>query len=248
MLSLSKRVPRFLVTRFVILFVERAGSTFLITALKSHPSVLARTEILAALRESGKTSAEQLKWTQSFLTPPLVGCHKAIGFKSKLPDVLDRDSFTELLRRRRVRIIKLQRKNSVKAVVSSLNARRQWEASGNWNLLSEATRLPSFKVDPDEFDGLLREREDLNRDLEEYVRDLRLPTLTLYYEDLLADRDGFINRSLSFIGVPAQPLEAATLKNTQDNLREAVVNFDELRARYAGTHYEPMFDDGIVTV
>ena len=39
---------RLQVTPFVILFVERAGSTFLITALKSHPQILALTEKLDA--------------------------------------------------------------------------------------------------------------------------------------------------------------------------------------------------------
>jgi hypothetical protein len=28
-----------------------------------------------------------------------------------------------------------------------------------------------------------------------------------------------------------------------NDLREAIVNFDELRARYAGTRYESMFDE-----
>jgi hypothetical protein len=33
------------------------------------------------------------------------------------------------------------------------------------------------------------------------------------------------------------------LKITSDNLREAVTNFDELRACYQGTFYENMFDE-----
>ena len=77
------------VTPFVILFVERAGSTYLITALKSHPGVLALTEKFDALRKEGKGSAEQLEWAKAFLTPPLLGRHRAIGFKTKLVDVLD---------------------------------------------------------------------------------------------------------------------------------------------------------------
>ena len=34
-----------------------------------------------------------------------------------------------------------------------------------------------------------------------------------------------------------------SLKVTSDDLRDSVKNFDELRARYVGTPYEPMFDE-----
>ena len=138
---------RFQVTRFVILFVERAGSTYLITALKSQPGVLALTEKLAALREEGKNAAEQLEWAKGFLTPPLTGPHRAIGFKTKLVDVLHREGFSRVLQQRGCRVIRLQRRNPIKAVVSTLNARRQYKVSGNWNLLQESTRLPAFAVD-----------------------------------------------------------------------------------------------------
>ena len=46
-----------------------------------------------------------------------------------------------------------------------------------------------------------------------------------------------------FLGVPARDLESAFHKNTKDDLREALPNFDELRARYADTPYGPMFDE-----
>lgn len=236
-------VFRFQVTPFVILFVERAGSTYLVTSLKSHPDVLARTEKLDALRQEGKSAEEQLVWAREFLTPPLVGRHRAVGFKTKLVDVLDRDGFARLLQERGCRIIRLQRRNAVKAVVSTLNARRQHEVSGNWNLLDESTRLPPFEVDPGEFDVLLREREALDRDLEQYVSGLQLPTLTLMYEDLLQDQEAFVARTLSFLGVGADSTPGATLKNTRDDLRQAIVNFDQLRTRYSGTPYEPMFDE-----
>ena len=236
-------VFRFQVTPFVILFVERAGSTFLITALKSHPQITALTEKFDAMRKEGKTAADQLEWSRQFLTPPLIGEHRAIGFKTKLVDVLDQDGFAALLRERRCKIIQLQRRNSIKAVVSTLNARRQWQVSGNWNLLSESTRLPPFEVDPAEFQAMLAQREELDRQLETYAGQLELPTLRLWYEDLLADETVFVDKAVSFLTGKSQRLQGATLKNTSDDLKTAVLNFDELRKRYAGTRYEPMFDE-----
>jgi hypothetical protein len=240
-------VFRHQVTPFVVLFVERAGSTYLITALKSHPGVLALTEKLEALRREGLGSAAQLRWASEFLTPPLIGRHVAIGFKTKLVDVIDQDGFAQLLRERRCRIIQLQRRNAVKAVISTINARRQWEVSGNWNLLNESTRLPAFEVNPDQFDDLLQQRVRLDRDLEDYVEELRLPTLRLYYEDLLQDESAFLDRALGFLTGKRRVLRGATLKNTGDDLRGAIVNFDQLRTLYAGTPYEPMFDEVLTT-
>jgi LPS sulfotransferase NodH len=243
----SSIVLRPQVTPFVVLFVERAGSTYLITALKSHPGILAVTEKLESLRRDGLGAAAQLEWAAQFLTPPLIGRHSAIGFKTKLVDVLDRDGFATLLRERQCHVIQLQRRNTVKAVISTINARRQWEVSGNWNLLSESTRLPAFEVNPDQFDQLLRERARLDRDLMDYVDNLRLPTLRLFYEDLLQDEQGFLDRTLTFLTGRRRTLRGATLKNTGDDLRGAIVNFDQLRHLYTGTPYEPMFDEVLLT-
>jgi hypothetical protein len=239
-------VFRFQVTRFVILFVERAGSTYLITALESHPGVLALNEKLGALRSKGQGAADQLEWTKAFFTPPLIGRHRAIGFKAKLVDVLDPAGFARLLQERRCKIIQLQRRNAVKGVVSTLNARRQFQVSGYWNLLSESTRQPAFLVDPEEFDSLLQTRERLDRELEQYVEYLRLPTLTLFYEDLLLNEQAFVGNALAFLGSTQRPRPGSTLKNTGDDLRQAILNFDELRLRYAGTRYEPMFNEVLV--
>ena len=234
---------RLQVTPFVILFVERAGSTFLITALKSHPQILALTEKLDAMRKEGKTAADQLEWTRSILTPPLVGQHRAMGFKTKLLDVLDPEGFAAILRERKCRIIQLQRRNTVKAVVSTINAKRQWEVSGNWNLLNESTRLPAFAVDPAEFESLLAQREEWDQQVEDYTERLGLPTLRLWYEDLLADETAFVDKAVTFLTGESRQLQGSTLKNTGDDLKTAILNFDDLRQRYAGTRYESMFDE-----
>ena len=240
-------VLRWQVRPFVIVFVERSGSTFLITALKSNPEILSLTEKLGAMRLEGKSAEDQLAWSRGFLTPPLVGSYRAIGFKTKLIDVLDPDGFRALLQERRCHIIQLQRRNVVKAVVSTLNARRQWEASGNWNRLNGAKSLPAFEVDPAAFATLLAEREELDRQVASYVEGLNLPTLRLWYEDLLRDEEGFLSTVQTFLTGRARPVTAATLKNTGDDLSTAVVNFRELRSRYAGTPYEPMFDEAVGT-
>lgn len=230
-------------SRFVILFVERSGSTYLATMLASHPRILARREEFAQMRQRGIDGRGQLEWAAKFWSPGLLSPYRAIGFKAKLVDILDLQGFARLLAERRVRIIELHRRNLVKAVVSIVNARRLHEASGNWNLLQESDRLPPLRVDPEEFERLLEERIRWDRELEDFTAGLGLALVRLYYEELLEDEPAFIGRVLDFLQVDRRPLVGKTLKNTHDDLRRALVNYEELRSKYAGTPFEAMFDE-----
>jgi hypothetical protein len=102
-------------------------------------------------------------------------------------------------------------------------------------------------IDPADFERKLEEVEIGERLLEEYVEMLRLPTLRLDYETLLTERTRTIEDLCTFLGVQRLPLRGVALKNTADNLREAVTNFDELRSRLQGTRYVQMFDEVLPT-
>lgn len=231
------------VNPFVMLFVERSGSTYLTTLLNSHPDVYAQGENFDALQQQGKGAREQMAWAKEVLTAPLIGRNKARGFKTKTMDILDPDGFARLVQNQQCKIIQLQRRNLVKSVVSTVNAKRLWEKSGNWNLLDEKNRLSEFTVAPDVFDKLLNQRIQWDNELESYVQQLHLPTLKLVYEELLTDEADFIHRIYSFLELKPKPAQGITLKNTKDNLRNVLLNFDELREKYAGTPYQAMFDE-----
>lgn len=234
------------VNAYVILFIERDGSTYLTSMLMEHPEIQAEYEKFAVLRQQGAQGKEQLAWLESYLTPPWIGKKAALGFKTKLVDVLDMDGFTRLLHRRGCHIIQMRRRNMVKAVVSRINARRLYEASGNWNLYKESDRLPPLEIDPQQFDQYLEERRQADQALDDYVAGLELPKIKVEYEDLLVNRDRVMEELFAFIKVPPQKLQGRTLKNTQDDLREVVLNFEALRAHYAGTAFQPMFDEVLV--
>jgi len=194
------------------------------------------------MRQKGLGAKEQLDWARSFFTPALIGRVAAVGFKTKIVDVLDREGFAQLLTEKRCHIIRMRRRNRVKAVVSRINARRLYEASGKWNLYKVEDRQPPMTIDPGEFDAYLKERESADAQLENYVRHLGLPTLKIFYEDLMLDPDAVLRSVCAFLRVKPHPLVGKTLKHTSDNLRDVVLNFDELRGRYLG-EYEAMFDE-----
>jgi hypothetical protein len=74
-----------------------------------------------------------------------------------------------------------------------------------------------------------------------------LPTLTVHYEDLLVYFEAAMARTFAFLEVPWQPVRGAALKNTSDDLREVLANFEEVKARYRDTPYEEMFDEVLAT-
>lgn len=232
-------------SRFVILFVGRVGSSYLTSLLDSHPNIRSLYDELTELKEQGAEA--QLKWADVALTPPLVGRNGAVGFKTKPANVLDLGGFTQLLQRHQCRVIQLQRRNRIKAVVSHLNGRRLAEATGMWGLFKESDRPAPFTIDPDEFEEVLHHRQKVDQDLVDYVNSLPFPRLSLDYEDLLQDEDAVLRQIFSFLNIPAKPVQGGSFKITSDDLRKVIVNFDELRANYVGTQYEPMFDEVIVT-
>lgn len=236
-------------TPYVIIFQARSGSTYLTELLDSHPHVSAVKEPLAWHRKRRKRDWNKsgiADWQQAYVSDFYAGppdpSVRAWGFKTKLIDVLDPEAFAETLRKADVRVIALLRHNYVKAVISLLNAIRLFDKVQKWNLRGEAERLPPFAIDPDEFDEELRAYARRREAISTFVGGLGQPTETFYYEDLLADPEGTLRRVCAFLRVAEQPLESRTRKNTADDLRRVVLNFDELKDRYAGTPYAAMFD------
>jgi LPS sulfotransferase NodH len=64
------------------------------------------------------------------------------------------------------------------------------------------------------------------------------------FEELVADRDRVLGAIYEFLNVAPAPSANTTLRRQNpEPLRELIANFEELRASFAGTEYEPWFDD-----
>lgn len=228
-------------TPFVVLFQGRAGSTFLIEALGSHPNIIARGESLIALREGGAEA--QNEWTREFFTRERSESCGAIGFKTKLVDVVNPTSFASVLEEAGCRIVHLHRANVVKQAISWIRADVLFARTADWNVYDRAQKLPPTSIPMHEFLGRFEVLERGAHELEQYVHALRLPVCTVSYEQLLVEPEQEFRRLLPFLGVLDRPLRSTCLKNTEDDLRRVVTNFAELRAQLAGTPYESMCDE-----
>ena len=230
---------------FIIIFQGRCGSTYLVEALDSHPEIRCEFETLSALKKQNYKSEHQLAWARNFLTPD-ADCEVVRGFKTKIRDVIDPDGFADLIRDLDCKIIHLRRKNLVKLTVSSYNSVRLKKRTGDWNAYDESERLSRATFDPDLFESWLHNSAQRAAEEKTWVKELAQPTLTLYYEDFLIDRESYFDRIFRFLGVRSIPVGGKAKKATSDDLRNALSNFDELVARYEGTEYEPMFYEVLV--
>jgi LPS sulfotransferase NodH len=214
----------------VVLFEGRAGSSWIVEALDSHPAVLAAPERFVSLRRAGPVA--QLTWARALFDEAPTGL-AAVGFKTKLRDVLDPIGFSELLISKDVSIIHLVRRDRVKAVVSEINAARLAATTGEYNLYRETDRLPPVKIDPEQFIARLKLRATRDATLAKFVAGLSLPVLRMSYEDLLVDKQAFVRNLLEFLGAPRLPLTGRALKGTADDLSLAVSNWEEIADRAA---------------
>jgi LPS sulfotransferase NodH len=177
------------ISRFVILFTGRSGSSYLSSLLNSHPNVICEGEMLAQIIYAGEPPEKQLTWSRQFFEaerPPQILC---VGYKTKLSDVVESERFQGLLKELDVRVVHLVRRNLVKQVVSAMNAERLHQTTGQWNIRDEGERLGAFHADPAKFDVTLRNRVSGEKQLATSVSSLQLPTMRVDYEDLLYARD-----------------------------------------------------------
>jgi LPS sulfotransferase NodH len=142
-----------------------------------------------------------------------------------------------------MRVVLLSRDNDVKRTISIIRARALNAETGRWNRRSGVTVVEPTVVDPQEFATKLANNRARKEALVSYATSLGLPLLRIDYRDLMLDPPTTVARVFEHIGVAPRAVAGSTLKNTSDDLRESVANFDELRAEYAGTEYEPMFDE-----
>lgn len=230
---------------FVILFNGRTGSSHLTELLRSHPEIRARGERLGReARQGRKGQGDQLAWARETLEPRRR--LRAVGFKTKLSVIDDAAGFADLLRERDVRVVHMERRNVIKAAVSAVNASRLRSLGLTSNLREGVERPEYAPISEAELRERIENREHWSRELSSFVAGLGLETLEIAYEDLLTDERGTVDRVLAFLEVPPAPLKSPVRKLTPDDLHVALPNFDELRAAFAGTPYEPMFDEVLV--
>lgn len=221
-------------TRFLILFPGRTGSSWLVSALKSHPQVRAEGEILVKQDEKA-----QRRLLDGILGAAPEAGHAA-GFKTKLKDVADLEDLRRRIRETPVAILAMRRRDLIRLAISRITARRLHEHSGRWNLDERTSAAPARPIDAAELIEAIEHCDRTVRELEEFLAGLEAPRLDLEYAEILAEPTATLDRVQAFLGVRPHSLQSGVRKNTDEDLRRAVPNLSELLEAVEATRWAPL--------
>jgi hypothetical protein len=228
----------------VVVCFGRTGSGWLCSLLQSHPAILCHGEIFSAkgLRLAGpprERSAIAARWPVSSRDTDPMGFvqdvlaeglgHQAVGFKMlnwMHPEVL-----FGLARSPDVHKVILGRRNRVRAFLS----RTRSEALERW--WDEGYDGFRVRLDPTELVEYAGRYEDFYDQLR--VAAAGTPALEVTYEDLLEDEQR-AREIVDFLGVRPSDiqLESRWPRQSRDQTRDVVSNFDELSVLLRGTGLE----------
>jgi LPS sulfotransferase NodH len=239
--------------RYLITCPARSGSTLLTWCLRAHPQICAHGELFGrddplnlyglagghsgplelALRRMRDRDPVRFLHDVAFEA----GDRRAVGVKFKYEELLLRHWAAlrrSIGRDRSIRILHLQRENLLERYLSQ---RVATEVTHVYNVTSEGAR-------PDETAVALSPRDcladfALTQERATTVRQLFAghPVLELTYERLDADRDATLAEVQAFLGVDVVALEPRSVKLRTRPLRDAISNYDELKAALAATPY-----------
>lgn len=225
------------ITNFILLFIGRTGSSYIIDMLNSHSDIIAERELLVPLTDS----ESEYNCLNSLYTKKREANISAVGFKTKLTDVYDVKQFGRILDEFDTKIIYLYRDNIVKQTISRINRKRLHEDRQHHNLERGDDKLPSFSIKPEEFEKWLDETYNRSIEIHQYMHNVKRPQLRISYEDLLNNHDLVFKRIFDFIEVESKKMKSELIKNTSDNLKDVLINYDELKGIYKNTKFEKMF-------
>jgi LPS sulfotransferase NodH len=243
--------------KFVVVGVQRSGTTLVTTSLDSHPAIHCAGELFKMHRPRGDVqvndsgyrahldSSFKLKLTDCISRRRIVhrfldrfyeqGRYEAIGFKL-MSNQTRRGKFhmvVPYLIDNQASVIHVIRENSFKTYLSRLVAqhRRVFHAT------QHVGELPRLNVPTGDLIRKLSSIETQGERLQETF-DGRVPYLASSYEGYVADPRTAGQKLLSFLAVSRADLKSPLVKVSSDDLSKIVANLDEVKRVLRSTRYE----------
>ena len=242
--------------QFVLLGRSRTGSNFLRGLLNAHSEALVLGEVFK--------NPEAIEWGTDFQSPPkdalllyqsdpvsfleqYVYGEKphwvhAFGFKlfyyhaqSEPWDTI----WPHLQKNTQIHILHVKRRNILRTHLSRARAVQ----TDRWvRLTNDKQNLPSLQLDYEECLRDFVQTRAWERQFDAFFK--QHPLMDVYYEDLAEDYSDQMANIQRFLELPGEHIEPQTYKQANDSLEEAIVNFSDLKARFAGTEWEEFFHSG----
>jgi hypothetical protein len=220
---------------FLLLAYPRSGSTWVHTALNSHPHILSVGEELAA--EYGKPDGLQ-NLTYYFQRPHSKQV-KALGSKLFYEQAYTETglAFWKYWREQQLPVLHLLRRNILRVAVSEELARthREWSAVKGANLPD--ARAKAIAILPEVLLQRMGHIEHLQHvfttQLKEYPA-----ALTIWYEDLLEQPEEQFKAIQLFLGLEPQALFSFLRRQNPEPLQQLVLNYAEIQQELQGSKWE----------
>ncbi|MEN8148710.1 MAG: sulfotransferase [Planctomycetota bacterium] len=239
--------------RFVVVTHYRCGSNWFLSLLRSHPRVVAHSELFFPRHIYWGSAAHSLGADEPYLmrirerSPteflnravfrPYARHTLAVGFKLMYSQV-EEELRAALLADDDLRIIHLRRSNILRILISQELARRTGAMSSTSEADSRRRLDRAGKVELSvrqcrkQFERILRFQDEWRGRAH----------LEFDYEDLLRDPQGAAGRAFDLLGIPRRPASSPLVRQTSRGLGELVENLEELAAAFGGTEWEWMFE------
>ena len=243
--------------RFVILGWYRTGSNFLRTLIDSHPRAVAYSELysprgvywgtargrpLGAARLAAARDVDPVAFLQRGPFRPQPNGIDAVGFKLFVPQLLFKEvpGLAAELVRQEVHVVRLTRRNLLRAHVSQLRSARTKRMSATARDADGAA--PPVVVDVDAmlefFAGYARRHDDAAAALQ------TRPLLDVVYEDLAADPAATSAAVFDFLDLPRHAAESPLVRQGGGPLDRQIENVQDVVAALRGTPWESFLSDG----
>lgn len=168
----------------------------------------------------------------------------AAGFKIMYNHPLDQDApqlWETLMNMSNLSVIHLRRRNLLRAFVS-------WKIAHEHQYWFRARRDPGLplnqrksSLDEEEVRAWFRTSTRWREGFEQQFR--HHPTLDIYYEDLVENRERELERVMAFLGVTPFKMRTHLTRQNPEPLKELVSNYRDLKASFANTEWAGFFED-----
>lgn len=231
-------------TKFIIVAAQRTGSTMIRLSLDSHPSVRCFGEEFhrkrkleqcyrSYIKKSFRRKALHYLWSRQPVSEYLdwlyeQAAYDTIGFKLLYSQANLNPWVMGYVRRHRIRVVHIVRKNVLKKLVSKIAKR----SDGVSHSMQEVADRRPVHVPVRTL--IFRLKRISKRDADWTRRLSALPYLKVSYEDFVSNPET-PKKILDFIGVDRdQPLHSPLKKLNPDRLEDIVANYEEVRERLIG--------------
>jgi LPS sulfotransferase NodH len=226
----------------------RSGSTLIINLLRQDPRIEMLGEIFAY-----KDSAEQQTLLSGFFDGKLPSGKsvsretRVLGLKTKLADIDDPDHLAAQIKHHRPIVVLNRRHNYLKQAISyarmiALKEQLKTRHGRSYsNARSADDVVGKIEVDASAIQGWCKQFEELDHQLVSFANRLALGCTTLSYEEFSSDVDAVARKFERILGFsPCIPNKDVVFKNTPEDLREAITNYEDLATSIKGTKYEAL--------